>query len=267
MTLVGRPNHGFTRLPLWRAADRENEESETLFPRQPLTRVTARHASLLDRAQCVGTLKPVSDNVDSVRPQLRAALETWHVAFAPDRSCFVWASGRKITIVPWSRESRAPDLSHVQQSLTFDCGEVVWGLAVTRADKASASNMKKNWACRFNFAQAPVLAVGLQNGHIKIYDLETGRVVYMRIWDLLGEEEPTRVAEVEAGTSMKFSPDGSTVALGTREGHVHFWRVPETMAPLRHLCRMTIRRHVPAAAVANLEMPNAIKNYLAYLTM
>lgn len=90
---------------------------------------------------------------------------------------------------------------------------------------------------------------------------------FMRIWNLLDQDEPEQVAEIDSGTSLKFHPSGKFLALGTRSGKVSFFHTPEHVTPLRHLCRLTIRSQVTLDKIPCLTLPKALQDYLSYLTL
>lgn len=52
--------------------------------------------------------------------------------------------------------------------------------------------------------------------------------------------------------------------LSSRDGSVHFWACPRSVASLQHLCRMALRRVLSTQQVYTLSIPQCMQDYLAY---
>lgn len=87
---------------------------------------------------------------------------------------------------------------------------------------------------------------------------------YLRFWNLASEEGPEQIAEVQDALCCNYSPNGSCVAVGTRDGSVSLWSAPQHVGSLQHLCRMTIRRSVRSTEVDKLFLPIRLKEFLKY---
>ncbi|KAI2656346.1 WD repeat and SOCS box-containing protein 1 [Labeo rohita] len=60
---------------------------------------------------------------------------------------------------------------------------------------------------------------------------------------------------------------GGGISLSSRDGSVHFWASPRSIASLQHLCRMTLRRVMPTQQIYTLPIPFSMQDYLAYKTL
>ncbi|XP_026198579.1 WD repeat and SOCS box-containing protein 2-like [Anabas testudineus] len=74
----------------------------------------------------------------------------------------------------------------------------------------------------------------------------------------------TKVERDSNGLCCSYHPDGGVVAIGTRDGHVRFWRVPSTVPSLRQLCRSILRHSVSTHQIEALPLPKEISKYLTY---
>uniref|UniRef100_A0A8C9W717 WD repeat and SOCS box-containing protein 1 n=1 Tax=Scleropages formosus TaxID=113540 RepID=A0A8C9W717_SCLFO len=85
----------------------------------------------------------------------------------------------------------------------------------------------------------------------------------VRFWNI-DERSPQAVASLNNGLCCTFSTDGSVLAAGSRDGSVHFWASPRTIASLQHLCRMALRRVMSTPQVQKLPIPSRMVDYLSY---
>ncbi|XP_041919278.1 WD repeat and SOCS box-containing protein 1 [Alosa alosa] len=88
----------------------------------------------------------------------------------------------------------------------------------------------------------------------------------VRFWNI-EEKSPQAIAPVANGLCCAFSTGGSVLAAGSRDGSVHFWASPRSIASLQHLCRMALRRVMPTQQVQTLPIPVCMQDYLAYKTI
>jgi WD40 repeat protein len=150
------------------------------------------------------------------------------LAFAPDGKLFAVTEqlngvrDRKLydsqyTTRVWDVARRA----EVAAPQTFTATELPVKLDATSL--LSASNRRPDrdeWANQFTFGYRWVVETSAdgrieardQSGGIELTELETGKVLHV----LKGNEAVTRMA---------FSPDGKTLAVGTRAGQIRFWNV------------------------------------------
>ncbi|KAI1903668.1 hypothetical protein AGOR_G00029570 [Albula goreensis] len=166
----------------------------------------------------------------------KSGRETWTVAFAPDGSYFAWSQGHRIVrLVPWSKclesfsvgnrsngagprrgsrksidgqQSRSVPCEH-----TINCGDIVWGLAFGSSIPEKPSRCVNIEWHRFKFGQDQLLlATGLNNGRIKIWDVYTGQLLL----NLLDHTDVVR--------HLTFAPDGSLVLVSaSRDRTLRVW--------------------------------------------
>ncbi|XP_065752752.1 WD repeat and SOCS box-containing protein 1 isoform X2 [Phocoena phocoena] len=163
--------------------------------------------------------------------------ENWTVAFAPDGSYFAWSQGhRAVKLVPWS-QCLKNFLLHGTKNITnssslrlsrqnsdggqknkprehiIDCGDIVWSLAFGSSVPEKQSRCVNIEWHRFRFGQDQLLlATGLNNGRIKIWDVYTGKL-------LLNLVDHTEVVR-----DLTFAPDGSLILVSaSRDKTLRVW--------------------------------------------
>ncbi|XP_074640892.1 WD repeat and SOCS box-containing protein 1-like [Tubulanus polymorphus] len=88
---------------------------------------------------------------------------------------------------------------------------------------------------------------------------------YVRFWRILdGEGPPEQITVVPDALCCSYSPDGTVLAVGTRNGAVSFWAAPMEVESLQHLCRMAVRRILPTPSVDHIHLPMRLKEFLKY---
>ncbi|OCT92371.1 WD repeat and SOCS box-containing protein 1 isoform X2 [Xenopus laevis] len=163
--------------------------------------------------------------------------ENWTVAFAPDGSYFAWSQGHRIVkLVPWSRclknftacstksgvnltngrlSRQNSDLGQKNKPIehTIDCGDIVWSLAFGSSVPEKQSRCVNIEWHRFKFGQDQLLlATGLSNGRIKIWDVYTGKLLL----NLMDHTEVVR--------DLTFAPDGSLILVSaSRDKTLRVW--------------------------------------------
>lgn len=85
----------------------------------------------------------------------------------------------------------------------------------------------------------------------------------VRFWSI-EERAPQAIASLSNGLCCAFSAEGSVLAAGTRDGSVHFWECPRSIASLQHMCRMALRRVMTTQKVEDLAIPTPLRDYLTY---
>ncbi|XP_060105599.1 WD repeat and SOCS box-containing protein 2 [Heteronotia binoei] len=115
----------------------------------------------------------------------KSTCETWSVAFSPDGAWFAWSQGHCVVkLLPWPLEESEQSCktwerkSHYikseasgrggEKEKTLECGQIVWGLAFSRWLPPSS---RKHASCL-------VLATGLNDGQIKVWQVETGSLLF-----------------------------------------------------------------------------------------
>ncbi|XP_035242506.1 WD repeat and SOCS box-containing protein 1 [Anguilla anguilla] len=187
----------------------------------------------------IGKAKPIGELLVPVAPfDQKSGREAWSVAFAPDGSYFAWSQGHRIVrLVPWfrclsnfsggsadapsgagprrlSRQNSDGSLApSMPREHTIDCGDVVWGLAFGSSVPEKQSRCVNIEWHRFKFGQDQLLlATGLSNGRIKIWDVYTGKL-------LLNLMDHTDIVR-----DLTFAPDGSLVLVSaSRDKTLRVW--------------------------------------------
>uniref|UniRef100_A0A3B4UZI0 WD repeat and SOCS box containing 2 n=1 Tax=Seriola dumerili TaxID=41447 RepID=A0A3B4UZI0_SERDU len=159
----------------------------------------------------------------------RAGCETWSVDFSPDGAWFAWSMGHGIVwVVAWPLDSEYFFVFYgiciLDASLThrdgqngetdrgdksFSCGHPVWGLAFGPRPPKSAAVARPAKRPSNN---SLLLATGLENGVIKIWNVLTGITVF----DLHGHEGVVR--------DLVFPQNGTlTLVSSSRDKTLRIW--------------------------------------------
>ncbi|XP_036310179.1 WD repeat and SOCS box-containing protein 1 isoform X2 [Pipistrellus kuhlii] len=184
------------------------------------------------RSRTIGELLALAAPFDK-----KCGRENWTVAFAPDGSYFAWSQGYcTVKLVPWS-QCLKNFLLHGTKNITnssslrlsrqnsdgaqknkprehiIDCGDIVWSLAFGSSVPEKQSRCVNIEWHRFRFGQDQLLlATGLSNGRIKIWDVYTGKL-------LLNLVDHTDVVR-----DLTFAPDGSLILVSaSRDKTLRVW--------------------------------------------
>ncbi|XP_069789249.1 WD repeat and SOCS box-containing protein 2 isoform X3 [Narcine bancroftii] len=208
--------------------------------------------------------------------EYKPGCETWGVAFSPDGSYFAWSQGHNIVkLIPWPLEGckinrkntnrlKLHGIAECQsREKVIDCGQNVWGLAIgaPRSENGSQPPVNPNQC-----ATGSVLATGLTNGEIKLWEVPTGKLLHVlddhRQWVYCCAISPdfNKLCSVGGGNSVllwstisytilqkleghagdvvscEFSPDGALLATASSDTHVIVWDpyTGESLMKLRH---------------------------------
>ncbi|XP_056138728.1 WD repeat and SOCS box-containing protein 2 isoform X2 [Lampris incognitus] len=141
----------------------------------------------------------------------RAGCETWSVDFSPDGAWFSWSMGHGIVwVVAWPLDSEENLDGKIDRGdKSFSCGQPVWGLAFGPRPSKSASSFLNHTPTK---GSRLLLATGLENGVIKIWNVLTGNALF----DLHGHEGIVR--------DLVFPPNGKlTLVSSSRDKTLRIW--------------------------------------------
>ncbi|XP_009317102.1 PREDICTED: WD repeat and SOCS box-containing protein 1 [Pygoscelis adeliae] len=195
-------------------------------------RTAAKRDETNARPRTVGELLAPTSPFDK-----KCGRENWTVAFAPDGSYFAWSQGHRIVkLVPWSqclnnfllhgtknvansigtrlpRQNSDSGQKNKPCEHIIDCGDIVWSLAFGSSVPEKQSRCVNIEWHRFKFGQDQLLlATGLNNGRIKIWDAYTGKLLL----NLMDHTEVVR--------DLTFAPDGSLILVSaSRDKTLRVW--------------------------------------------
>ncbi|NXO66949.1 WSB1 protein, partial [Phainopepla nitens] len=181
------------------------------------------------RSRSVGELLAPTSPFDK-----KCGRENWTVAFAPDGSYLAWSQGHRVVkLVPWAqclnnflphgtkngagarlpRQGSEGSPRNEPCEHLIDCGDIVWSLAFGSSVPEKQSRCVNIEWHRFEFGQDQLLlATGLNNGRIKIWDVYTGKLLL----NLMDHTEVVR--------DLTFAPDGSLILVSaSRDKTLRVW--------------------------------------------
>ncbi|XP_074869387.1 WD repeat and SOCS box-containing protein 1 isoform X2 [Carettochelys insculpta] len=228
---------------------------------------------LIVRSRPIGELLAPTSPFDK-----KCGWENWTVAFAPDGSYFAWSQGHRIVkLVPWtqclnnfllhgtenvansvnarlSRQNSDSGQKNKPCEHIIDCGDIVWSLAFGSSVPEKQSRCVNIEWHRFRFGQDQLLlATGLNNGRIKIWDVYTGNMMKVLrghqnwvygcafspdssilcsvgaskavfLWDM---DKYSMIRKLEGHhndvVACEFSPDGALLATASYDTRVYVW--------------------------------------------
>ncbi|XP_034646854.1 WD repeat and SOCS box-containing protein 2 isoform X1 [Trachemys scripta elegans] len=163
------------------------------------------------------------------RPQQydwKASCETWSVAFSPDGTWFAWSQGHCIVkLIPWPLEEAELSCKASERKnrgikadvrggggakeKTLECGQIVWGLAFSSWPPCGA---KEGDGLPASGRSCLILATGLNDGQIKVWEVQTGRLLF----SLSGHLDVVR--------DLSFAPNGSLILVSaSRDKTLRIW--------------------------------------------
>ncbi|KAJ7402419.1 WD repeat and SOCS box-containing protein 1 [Pitangus sulphuratus] len=190
------------------------------------------HKEKQTRSRTVGELLAPTAPFDK-----KCGRENWTVAFAPDGSYLAWSQGHRIVkLLPWAqclsnfllhgtknganpvgsrlpRQNSESGQKNKPCEHVLDCGDIVWSLAFGSSVPEKRSRCVNIEWHRFKFGQDQLLlATGLNNGRIKIWDVYTGKLLL----NLMDHTEVVR--------DLTFAPDGSLILVSaSRDKTLRVW--------------------------------------------
>ncbi|KPP65840.1 WD repeat and SOCS box-containing protein 2-like [Scleropages formosus] len=149
----------------------------------------------------------------------RAGCETWSVQFSPDGEYFAWSLGHGIVkLLVWPLqdvEQNTPSVLSTtarKRERMLDCGHTVWSLAFGPCTSKAARQAKVTRESCDQSAATLLLATGLKNGDIKVWEVATGHLLF----NLSGHQGVVR--------DMVFTPNGRlTLVSGSRDKTLRIW--------------------------------------------
>ncbi|XP_068102292.1 WD repeat and SOCS box-containing protein 2 isoform X2 [Hyperolius riggenbachi] len=162
----------------------------------------------------------------------KSSCETWSVAFSPDGFWFAWSQGHGIIkLIPWPLEEeqlRTPSCRSKSQCYKstdvkgkgslkekiLDCGQIVWSLAFGSSSSPAGWKLWPRSRQQMSGAHGnwQLLATGLSDGHVKIWEVHTGRLLF----NLSGHQDVVR--------DLSFSTNGSlTLVTASRDKTLRIW--------------------------------------------
>ncbi|KAJ7309636.1 hypothetical protein JRQ81_007691 [Phrynocephalus forsythii] len=167
------------------------------------------------------------------RPQQydwKSSCETWSVAFSPDGDWFAWSQGHcVVTLLPWPLE--ATDRQYLKTKVkgrgagakekTLECGQIVWGLAFS----SWLPCPPKKHTLRAPSTSCLILATGLNDGQIKVWEVQTGCLLF----NMVGHQDVVR--------DLSFAPGESSSILvsASRDKTVRVWDLSQNGKQLQVL--------------------------------
>ncbi|KAG8456174.1 hypothetical protein GDO86_002100 [Hymenochirus boettgeri] len=205
----------------------------------------------------------------------KSSCETWSVAFSPDGKWFAWSQGHGIVkLLPWplDKEHLKPQalkaknhcfkITDVKEQGSpkekiLDCGQIVWALAFGCSSSPVGWKLwpSSRLKASENNRTYQLLATGLNNGHVKVWDVHTGRILFnlsghqdvvrdlsfssnnnlilvtasrdktLRIWDLKKDGKLIQVlsGHIQWVYCCAISPDCSMLCSAAGENSVKLW--------------------------------------------
>uniref|UniRef100_A0ABM5F1Z2 WD repeat and SOCS box-containing protein 2 isoform X1 n=2 Tax=Pogona vitticeps TaxID=103695 RepID=A0ABM5F1Z2_9SAUR len=176
------------------------------------------------------------------RPQQydwKSSCETWSVAFSPDGAWFAWSQGHCVVkLLPWPLEGTDPSRKALEcksqylknevkrraagaKEKTLECGQIVWGLAFS----SWLPSPSKKHILRGPSTSCLVLATGLNDGQIKVWEVQTGCLLF----NLSGHQDVVRDLSFAPGESC------SVLVSASRDKTLRVWDLSQNGKQLKVL--------------------------------
>jgi len=157
------------------------------------------------------------DPVDRIRSATRSCI------WSSDSNWFAWSCGHKeVKVCPWDRTKNciAESTSCIGQTdgTHIKTGDLVWSMAFgtksgSRRTEQGIGSHRRSSVCQNISEGDVVLATGLQNGRIRVWDIKTGQLKFELCDDELKQIE-----------GVSFVPDGSLLlASASSNGKLSVW--------------------------------------------
>ncbi|XP_063000323.1 WD repeat and SOCS box-containing protein 2 [Elgaria multicarinata webbii] len=175
------------------------------------------------------------------RPQQydwKSSCETWSVAFSPDGAWFAWSQGHCVVkLLPWPLEGTEQNCKPLERKTlcvkteararggakekTLECGQIVWGLAFSNW----LPSRSRKYILRAPGTSCLVLATGLNDGQIKVWEVQTGCLLF----NLLGHQDVVRDLSFAPGESC------SILVSASRDKTLRVWDLSQNGKQLKVL--------------------------------
>ncbi|XP_070807065.1 WD repeat and SOCS box-containing protein 2 isoform X1 [Pituophis catenifer annectens] len=175
------------------------------------------------------------------RPQHRdwkSSCETWSVAFSADGTCFAWSQGHCVVkLLPWPLQGTEPHGKALEpknqcaktkakgyggtKEKSLECGQIVWGLAFS----SWLPSQPHKYRHRKDTSPCLILATGLHDGQIKVWEVETGNLLF----HLVGHQDVVR--------DLSFAPGNpcSILVSASRDKTLRVWDLGQNGKQLKVL--------------------------------
>ncbi|KAL7986799.1 hypothetical protein Chor_013082 [Crotalus horridus] len=156
----------------------------------------------------------------------KSSCETWGVAFSADGTWFAWSQGHGVVrLLPWPLQGTEHNSKALEcknqggktkpkgydglKEKTLECGQIVWGLAFS----SWLPSPPYKYRHRKESSPCLILATGLNDGQIKVWEVETGNLLF----NLVGHQDVVR--------DLSFAPGhrSSILVSASRDKTLRIW--------------------------------------------
>ncbi|XP_039188518.1 WD repeat and SOCS box-containing protein 2 [Crotalus tigris] len=168
----------------------------------------------------------------------KSSCETWGVAFSADGTWFAWSQGHGVVrLLPWPLQGTEHNSKALEcknqggktkpkgygglKEKTLECGQIVWGLAFS----SWLPSPPYKYRHRKESSPCLILATGLNDGQIKVWEVETGNLLF----NLVGHQDVVR--------DLSFAPGhrSSILVSASRDKTLRIWDLGQNVKQLKVL--------------------------------